>query len=158
MKLGDYQVTFEHGGVQVRKNGELLYFNARPVYVSVKTYGAINDFRDAAYDRVEERDGEVTGECLFVTKNGSEIAVRDTWSAAGGTLKIARVAEVRKSSGDDLGFQTKISFYQAVSDELRDFEYFSPGQWYLDNKEWWQNILSGEYQNYFETMYGDKLK
>ena len=31
-------------------------------------------------------------------------------------------------------------------------------QWYLDNKEWWQNILSGEYQNYFETMYGDKLK
>ncbi len=31
-------------------------------------------------------------------------------------------------------------------------------QWYLDNKEWWQNILSGEYQNYFAKMYGDKLK
>jgi len=31
-------------------------------------------------------------------------------------------------------------------------------QWYLDNKEWWQNILNGEYQNYFEKMYGDKLK
>ena len=31
-------------------------------------------------------------------------------------------------------------------------------QWYLDNKEWWQNILSGEYQNYFEKMYAGKIK
>ena len=30
-------------------------------------------------------------------------------------------------------------------------------QWYLDNKEWWENIISGEYQNYFEKMYADKL-
>jgi len=41
---------------------------------------------------------------------------------------------VRKCSADDLGFQTKISFYQAASEELRDFEYFSPGQWYLQNE------------------------
>lgn len=27
-------------------------------------------------------------------------------------------------------------------------------QWYLDNKPWWENILSGEYQNYYEEMYG----
>ena len=132
--LGDYEVCFVNGGVQVSRNRQMLYFNRRPVYVSVKTYGAINEFRDIAYDRVEEQDGTVTGESLFVTKNGSEIAVRDTWSAGGGTLKIAREAEVRKSSADDLGFQTKISFYQAVSDELRDFEYFSPGQWYRDNE------------------------
>ena len=25
-------------------------------------------------------------------------------------------------------------------------------EWYLNNKEWWENILSGEYQNYFEKM------
>jgi dTDP-glucose 4,6-dehydratase len=31
-------------------------------------------------------------------------------------------------------------------------------QWYLDNKEWWERIISGEYQNYFENMYGDRLK
>ena len=31
-------------------------------------------------------------------------------------------------------------------------------QWYLDNKEWWERIISGEYQNYFEAMYGDRLK
>lgn len=26
-------------------------------------------------------------------------------------------------------------------------------QWYLDNKEWWEKIISGEYQNYFEKQY-----
>lgn len=26
-------------------------------------------------------------------------------------------------------------------------------QWYLDNKSWWENIISGEYQNYYERMY-----
>ena len=31
-------------------------------------------------------------------------------------------------------------------------------QWYLDNKEWWQNIISGEYANYFEKMYGKRLE
>lgn len=25
--------------------------------------------------------------------------------------------------------------------------------WYLDNKPWWQNIVSGEYQNYYKKMY-----
>lgn len=29
--------------------------------------------------------------------------------------------------------------------------------WYLDNKQWWQNILSGEYQNYFDSMYSNRL-
>ena len=29
-------------------------------------------------------------------------------------------------------------------------------QWYLDNRDWWENIISGEYQNYYEKMYGDR--
>ena len=29
-------------------------------------------------------------------------------------------------------------------------------QWYLDNKPWWENIISGEYQNYYEKMYGNR--
>ena len=29
-------------------------------------------------------------------------------------------------------------------------------QWYLDNEDWWKNILSGDYQNYFQKMYVDK--
>ncbi len=31
-------------------------------------------------------------------------------------------------------------------------------QWYLDNKEWWETIISGEYQNYYQEMYGERLK
>ena len=26
-------------------------------------------------------------------------------------------------------------------------------QWYLDNKEWWEQIISGDYQHYFEKQY-----
>jgi dTDP-glucose 4,6-dehydratase len=29
-------------------------------------------------------------------------------------------------------------------------------QWYLDNKEWWEDIIKGDYQNYYEEMYGKK--
>ena len=29
-------------------------------------------------------------------------------------------------------------------------------QWYLDNKEWWETIISGEYQSYYEEMYGNQ--
>ena len=29
-------------------------------------------------------------------------------------------------------------------------------QWYLDNKSWWENIISGEYQKYYERMYGNR--
>ncbi len=29
-------------------------------------------------------------------------------------------------------------------------------QWYLDNEDWWKNMLSGEYQNYFADMYVNK--
>ncbi len=28
--------------------------------------------------------------------------------------------------------------------------------WYLDNKEWWQNIISGDYQNYYKKMYSNR--
>lgn len=30
-------------------------------------------------------------------------------------------------------------------------------QWYLDNKGWWEHIVSGAYRNYFESMYGARL-
>jgi len=28
--------------------------------------------------------------------------------------------------------------------------------WYLENRDWWKNIISGEYQNYYEQMYGNR--
>ena len=29
-------------------------------------------------------------------------------------------------------------------------------KWYLDNRGWWETIVSGEYQNYYERMYGNR--
>ena len=29
-------------------------------------------------------------------------------------------------------------------------------QWYLDNRSWWETIISGEYQAYYEKMYGGR--
>lgn len=29
-------------------------------------------------------------------------------------------------------------------------------QWYLSHKDWWEEIISGEYQNYYEKMYSKK--
>lgn len=28
--------------------------------------------------------------------------------------------------------------------------------WYLANKDWWETIISGEYKNYYEKMYGNR--
>ena len=29
-------------------------------------------------------------------------------------------------------------------------------QWYLDNRQWWEGIVSGEYRSYYEKMYGNR--
>lgn len=29
-------------------------------------------------------------------------------------------------------------------------------KWYLENKPWWENIISGEYQDYYQKMYGNR--
>ncbi len=29
-------------------------------------------------------------------------------------------------------------------------------QWYLENRSWWEEIISGEYQNYYARMYGNR--
>jgi dTDP-glucose 4,6-dehydratase len=46
---------------------------------------------------------------------------------------------------DELGWNPKFNFEDAVSQTIK---------WYLDNKQWWERIISGEYQNYYQTQYG----
>ena len=29
-------------------------------------------------------------------------------------------------------------------------------EWYLTHKDWWEEIVSGEYQTYYEKMYGNR--
>ena len=48
----------------------------------------------------------------------------------------------------ELGWKPKYTFDTGIPQTI---------DWYLNNKEWWQNILSGEYANYFDKMYGNRL-
>ncbi|MEY8233425.1 dTDP-glucose 4,6-dehydratase, partial [Oscillospiraceae bacterium 50-16] len=29
-------------------------------------------------------------------------------------------------------------------------------KWYLDNRSWWEEIVSGAYQDYYAKMYGNR--
>ncbi len=49
---------------------------------------------------------------------------------------------------NELGWLPETMFQDGIQKTIR---------WYLDNKPWWENIISGEYQNYFQKMYGDRL-
>ena len=131
---GAYSIVFDKGGCEVKKGGETLYFNHRPIYVSVKTYGAMSEFRDCAYQQVQEENGIVRAEGRFTSDNGSVFLVRDLYTVENGALKIDRETIVEKKSELDLGFQTKIFFYTAQSDQIPDYYCFSPGQWYRHNE------------------------
>ena len=48
---------------------------------------------------------------------------------------------------DTLGWYPETPFEVGIKKTL---------QWYLDHKDWVENVTSGAYQQYYETMYGDK--
>ncbi|MGL5717108.1 MAG: dTDP-glucose 4,6-dehydratase [Paraclostridium sp.] len=47
---------------------------------------------------------------------------------------------------NELGWKAKYNFDEGISETV---------QWYLDNKLWWENILSKDYINYYKRQYGD---
>lgn len=48
----------------------------------------------------------------------------------------------------ELGWKPKYNFETGIQQTI---------EWYLNNQEWWKNILSGEYKQYFEKQYGERL-
>jgi len=52
-----------------------------------------------------------------------------------------------KKIQDKLGWLPKTSFDDGIKLTIA---------WYLDNRKWWENILKGDYQHYYERMYGDR--
>ncbi len=48
----------------------------------------------------------------------------------------------------ELGWKPMHNFDTGIQETIK---------WYLENQDWWKHILSGEYSNYFEKMYGDRL-
>lgn len=48
----------------------------------------------------------------------------------------------------ELGWKPKHTFETGIKETI---------QWYLNNKEWWARIQSGEYQKYAQLQYGERL-
>ena len=47
----------------------------------------------------------------------------------------------------ELGWLPETMFAEGIRKTIR---------WYLDNRDWWEEIVSGEYQHYYEKMYGNR--
>ena len=47
----------------------------------------------------------------------------------------------------ELGWEPSLQFEEGIEKTVR---------WYLDNQEWMDNITSGEYEKYYENMYGNR--
>ncbi|MBO5960654.1 MAG: dTDP-glucose 4,6-dehydratase [Paludibacteraceae bacterium] len=48
---------------------------------------------------------------------------------------------------NELGWEPSLQFEEGIEKTVR---------WYLDNQEWMDNITTGEYEKYYESMYGVK--
>lgn len=47
----------------------------------------------------------------------------------------------------ELGWLPETKFVDGIQKTIR---------WYLDNRTWWENIINGEYQEYYQKMYGNR--
>ena len=47
----------------------------------------------------------------------------------------------------ELGWEPSYTFEEGIKETIN---------WYLDNREWWEKIRSGEYVKYYEKMYGEE--
>lgn len=48
---------------------------------------------------------------------------------------------------DELGWEPTTGFAEGIKKTIT---------WYLENRTWWEHIISGEYQQYYEKMYGNR--
>jgi len=48
---------------------------------------------------------------------------------------------------NELGWEADHSFEDAIQDTIK---------WYIDNQKWWQEIISGDYQNYYKLQYSSQ--
>lgn len=133
LECGDYTLLFTDGGVEVRKAGELLYRNERPMFVTVKTAFAASEFSDAPYSEIAASGDAIQASGVLTVPSGSSFAFADVYEVAGAGVKVSRSVEVLEA-GDDLGFSTKISLAMVTSEDVHDYDCFAPGVWYKQNE------------------------
>jgi len=47
----------------------------------------------------------------------------------------------------EFGWKPSYTFERGIAETI---------EWYVDNKQWWERIISGEYQKYYQMLYGDR--
>jgi len=47
----------------------------------------------------------------------------------------------------ELGWEPRVTFEQGLAATV---------QWYLEHRQWWERIISGEFRNYYQRMYGNR--
>ena len=52
-----------------------------------------------------------------------------------------------KKIESELGWKSKMAFENGIRYTVR---------WYLENRDWWENILKGEYRDYYNMVYGKR--
>lgn len=133
LEWGSYKIRFQDGGLEIQNNNKTLYYNKRPMFVTVKTAMAISEFYDQAYSKVREEGNRIIAEGTLTVPSGSEFYFSDGYTVTDAGFQVKRKVKVLKA-GDDLGFSTKISFTMTQSDNPKEYNCFAPGVWYKQNE------------------------
>ena len=133
IQSGNYMMRFSCGGVEVLRDGKILYFNKRPMYAFIKTVLSITELYDAPYDQVDSIGNKIIARGILKSPTGSELAFLDIYEAVGAGFKVSRTVTVLKNT-DDYGFASKIAFVMAASDDVLDYDIFAPANWYRRNE------------------------
>lgn len=152
-----YKINFINGGIEIKKDSKVLYYNKRPLYISVKTYMAMNEFYDAPYNEVIMCDDKkIKARGIITLPSESEFLFTDVFEVKEKTLKLTRNVKVIKV-GTDLGFSSKFSLIMKESNDPRNYYCFAPGAWYKQNEFAPDHVigkdLDNEYFWQFETRF-----
>lgn len=153
----DYTIAFADGGIEVRKNSETLYRNAKPIYLYVLDYLVMTNFYDKAYDWVSEENGKVIATGTICSPGGSEFSFQDCYETGGIGFSMKRRITVLKAGEDERGYASKFTLRPTQSGSTHDFNYFGPGVWYKQNDfvppHFMGYTLDNEYFHWQETRY-----
>lgn len=83
---------------------------------------------------------------ILKTMDKPESLIRFVADRPGHDLRYAiNAGKIRR----ELGWEPKYNLLKYIPELVR---------WYVENEEWWRRIKSGEYMNYYQSMYGTRLQ
>ncbi|MAG28799.1 dTDP-glucose 4,6-dehydratase [bacterium] len=139
--LDNKKVPLYDGGTQIR---DWLYVedNCKAVDLVLRK-GSIGE----AYDIAPENDpevtnGEITKMILAILNKGEDMIEPVEGLRPGHDQRYA----VDSSKIRSLGWKPSVSLKQGLEQTI---------QWYQDNRVWWENVKTGDYQEYYKKHYGN---